>query len=173
WVVRDVEELQVLGREHRRREPVLAQPVQQPAPVAAAKQDDREVLDLARLSQGQRLEQLVQRPETAWEDYESAGVADEHGLSHKEVPELDTNLDVVVQRLLVGQLDVASNREAAGLHAAAVEGLHHARTAAGYDGYAAPGQSRTDLPAPLVQGICGTDPGRTEACHGRANVGQR
>ena len=48
-----------------------AQPVEQPAPVLGAEEDDREVLDLAGLDEGERLEQLVEGAEAAGEDDEA------------------------------------------------------------------------------------------------------
>ena len=61
-VVGDVEQVQVASRRSApRASSVLAHPVEQPGPVGAADQDDREVADLAGLDEGQRLEQLVER----------------------------------------------------------------------------------------------------------------
>ena len=67
--------------------------------------------DLAGLDQGQRLEQLVQRAEAAGQDHERVGVLHEHHLAGEEVAELDAEVDVRVEALLVGQLDVAADRQ--------------------------------------------------------------
>ena len=104
-----------------------------PVPVVLAVQHHREVLDLAGLDQRQRLEQLVERPEAAREDDEALGVLDEHDLAHEEVAELHAEVDVLVQALLEGQLDVAADGDAARLLRPAVGGLHDARAAAGDD----------------------------------------
>jgi len=61
---------------------------------------------LARLRQGQRLEELVERAQAAWEDHESPRVLDEHVLAHEEVAELDAEVDVCIQLLLARQLDL-------------------------------------------------------------------
>ena len=123
-------------------------PVEQPRPVLGADEDDREVADLAGLDEGQRLEQLVERAEAAGQDHERVGVLHEHRLAREEVPELHGEVDVGIERLLVGQLDVAADRQAAGLLAAAVGGLHDPRPAAGDDRPAVAGQ-----PAPDVAGL--------------------
>ncbi len=100
---------------------------------------------LAGLDQGQRLEQLVERPEAAGEDHEALGRLHEHRLAHVEVLEGQAEVDVRVQRLLVRQLDVEADREPAALARAAVGGLHHARPAAGDDGEAGQRQQPPDL----------------------------
>ena len=92
---------------------------------------DREVADLAGLDERERLEQLVHRAEAAGQDHETVGVLHEHHLAGEEVAELDAEVDVLVEPLLVRQLDVAPDGQAATLAAAAVGGLHRARTAAG------------------------------------------
>ena len=89
-----------------------------PDQYVAADEDDREVADLAGLDEGQRLEQLVHRPEAAGQDDEAVGVLDEHDLAHEEVAELDAEVDVRVEPLLVGQLDVAADRQSPALAAA-------------------------------------------------------
>src|ERR1700747_2125637 len=103
---------------------MLAQPVEQTLPVRRAEKDDRKVLDLSRLRESERLEELIERAEAARKDDEPSGVLHEHVLADEEVAELDAEVDVLVQRLLVGKLDVAADRESAGLVAAAVDGLH-------------------------------------------------
>src|SRR3954447_6249416 len=114
-VVGDHERLDVARRDlpaglHR-----VAQPVDQPAPVAAVEQHDREVADLLRLAQGRGLEELVERAEPARQDHEAAGVADEHDLPREEVVEGQTDVDVLVDRLLVRQLDAEADADRARL----------------------------------------------------------
>src|SRR5699024_11405437 len=82
-----------------------AQPVQQALPVVAAHQHHGEHVDLVGLHQAQRLEQLVEGAEAARHHHEAAGVLHEHGLAGEEVAEVDTEVDIVVHALLVGQLD--------------------------------------------------------------------
>jgi hypothetical protein len=110
------------------------------------------VPDLAGLDQRQRLEQLVHRPEAARQDDERAGVLHEHRLAGEEVPELDAEIDVRVDRLLVGQLDVAADREPAAFLAAAVRGLHDPGTAAGDDRETTLREPAGDRPGDLVGG---------------------
>src|SRR3990172_117781 len=65
-VVRDVEELEVGFRDR----PVLdhhgPHPREQSAPVLLPHHHDGEPPDLPRLDEGERLEELAERPETAW-----------------------------------------------------------------------------------------------------------
>ena len=72
---------------------VVADPVEQPLPVIAAEEDDREVEHLAGLDQGQRLEQLVQGPEAAGEHDEPLRRLHEHRLAGVEVPERDADVE--------------------------------------------------------------------------------
>ena len=88
-------EIQLADR--ARREHRVAHPVQQPGPVRPADQDDRELPHLAGLDQRQRLEQLVERAETAGQDDEAVGVLHEHDLAGEEVAELDAEVDVGVR----------------------------------------------------------------------------
>src|SRR5437588_10070153 len=103
------------------------------------------MVDLAGLGEGQRLEELVQGAETAGEDDEAARVFDEHRLAGEEVAKLHAEVDVVVDPLLVGQLDVAADGETARLLAALVGGLHDPRSAAGDDRVATLGDGAAGL----------------------------
>ena len=64
------------------------------------------MLDLARLDQRQRLEELVHRPEAAREDDEALGCLHEHRLARVEVLERQRDVAVRIAGLLVRQLDV-------------------------------------------------------------------
>ena len=129
--------------------------------------------DLAGLDERQRLEQLVHRPVATGEDHEPVGVLHEHRLAREEVPELDPEIDVRVDRLLVGQLDVAADREAAALLAAAIRGLHDARPAAGDDRVALLREESADLARHRVRRVAGIDPRRAEHRDRRADRRQR
>ena len=131
----------------------VADPVEQARPVGPADQHDREVADLAGLDQGQRLEQLVERAEATRQDDEAVGVLHEHHLAGEEVAELDPEVDVRVHALLVRQLDVAADGQAARLVTAAVGGLHRARSAAGDDRVARLGQAAADRAGQLVDRV--------------------
>ena len=64
-VIGDGQQVQVLWADLLLVERLVPDPLQQPVPVVLPVQDDGEVLDLASLDQGQRLEQLIQRAEAA------------------------------------------------------------------------------------------------------------
>src|SRR5216683_3511228 len=151
----------------------LVHPVQQTAPVLGAEQNDREVFDLSGLCQRERFEQLVESSETTWKDHEAARVFDEHVLAHEEVSELDPEVDIRIELLLARQLDVAAHRKAAGLVAASVDRLHHARPAAGDDRKAAPGKGGTEGSTHRVVRVVRLGASRTEHGHGGPDVVQR
>src|SRR5688500_11354326 len=77
-VIGDDQALEVIGRDLALAEYRPLDPIQQPLPIRAAEQDHWEILNLPRLDQGQRLEQLVQRAEAARKDDERLRVLDEH-----------------------------------------------------------------------------------------------
>ena len=137
------------GVDRRLREQRRADPVDHARPVLGAHQDHREVLHLLRLDQGERLEQLVERPVAARKDHERVGVLHEHDLAREEVAELDAEIDVRVEPLLHRQLDVAADRQATAFLGATVGGRHDPRAAAGDDRVAllAPASSRARGPS--------------------------
>src|SRR5687767_5418287 len=92
-VVGDDQALEVARRDLPFDQQRALDPIQQPLPVRAPEQDHREVLDLPRLDQRERLEQLVQRAEAAREDDKSLRVLDEHRLAHEEVAEVERDVD--------------------------------------------------------------------------------
>ena len=128
-------------------------PVEESLPVRGPEKDDREVLDLAGLCEGQRLEELIEGAQAAGEDDESTRVLDEHVLAHEEVAELHAEVDVLVQLLLAGELDVAADRQAACLMAAAVDRLHHPGATAGDDREATAREGCPKVAAGLVDGL--------------------
>ena len=130
------------------------------------------MLDLASLDERQRLEQLIERAEAARKDDEALGVLDEHRLAHEEVAEVQRQIDPVVDRLLVGQLDAQPDRNAACLRRALVGGLHDPRTAAGDDRDAALGEHRRQVFGRLVQRVVRFYAGRAEDGDRRAKFGE-
>ena len=124
------------------------------------------------LDQGQGFEQLVEGPEATGEDHEGLRVLDEHHLADEEVVELDSQVDVLVEGLLEGQLDVAPDRKPPSFAGAAVGRLHDAGSASGDDGEAAPGQQRAQPSRLGVHGIGVGDPGRAEDADGAPDPGQ-
>src|SRR5205823_7931083 len=106
------------------------EPADETAPVALPEEDHGEMIELARLDQYQRLEELVERPESARKDEERGRILHEHRLPHEEVAEVDQRIEVRIRLLLEGKLDVAADREPAALLRALVRGFHDARAAA-------------------------------------------
>src|SRR3954453_4163857 len=84
-VVAEGEQIHVFGADLPFREQVLADPVDEPAPVVLADEHNREVSDLVRLAERERLEHLVERPESAGENHEADRVAHEEELAREEV----------------------------------------------------------------------------------------
>src|SRR5205085_10010985 len=73
--------------------------------------DDGEVTHFLRLNQKQGLEEFVHRTKTTWEDHERFGVFDKHRLAHKEVMEINGDVEVWIWPLLKGKLNIAANRD--------------------------------------------------------------
>ena len=111
------------------------------------------MLDLAGLGQRERLEELIEGAEAAGEDDETTRVLDEHVLADEEIAELDAQVDVPVHRLLVRQLDVASNGQTTCFVATAVDGLHDSGAAARDYRKAAVCERNAELATGLVVGI--------------------
>ena len=76
--------------------------------------------------------------------------------------ELQADVDVGIERLLVGELDVASNRGRAHVVRAAVGGLHDARPAAGHDGESGAAQAPAHFAGHLVIPVVLLEAGRAE-----------
>src|SRR5687768_17047246 len=129
-IVRDEDEIHVARRDLLLEQHARLEPANQPCPVVPAHQNHRELIDLPGLDEGQRLEELIERPEPAGEDDEGDRVFDEHRLPHHEVAEVDERIDVRIGALLEGQLDVAADGASAGVARAAIGRLHDARTRA-------------------------------------------
>src|SRR5918994_5316777 len=161
-VVGERPELEVLGRDVALAEHALAHPVHEPAPVVGPDEDHRELGDLARLDERERLPELVHRPVAAGEDDEAAGVADEHDLAREEVVELERDVAVAVPALLERQLDVEAYRQRLGLTRAAVGGLHDPGAAAGDDREATLADEAGGLAGELVVRIVGGRARRAE-----------
>ena len=71
--------------------------------------------DLAGLDQGERFVQLVERAEAARQHDEAVRVLEEQDFADEEVVTGDVAIEVDVRRLLERQLDVAADRQAAGV----------------------------------------------------------
>src|SRR5688572_28401820 len=67
-VVREQHQVHVAGRDLALDEDAGLKPANEPRPVVAAEEDHGELIDLPRLDERERLEQLVQRAEAAGED---------------------------------------------------------------------------------------------------------
>src|SRR6267143_6029515 len=88
-------------------------------------------MNLVRLNQGQRFEELIKRAEATGKNNERVAVLDEHCLANKEVFELERECQIRIRALLVRQFDVATDGCATRFKRATVGGLHNSRTAAG------------------------------------------
>ena len=66
-------------------------------------------MNLARLDQGQRFKELVERAKATGKNDEGVTVFDEHHLADKEVLELERERQVRIGALLVRQFDVATD----------------------------------------------------------------
>src|SRR6185437_8759740 len=169
----DREQVLVTGADHAASQHAVPDPGHQARPVAAAHQHDRELGYLARLDQGQRLEQLVQRAEPAGQHDERLRVLDEHGLADEEVAELQADLDVVVEPHLGGQLYTQADRNPADAGGALVGRLHDAGPTPGDHRVAGPGQRLADGLGNLVIRAVPLGPGAAEDRHGQAELGQQ
>src|SRR4051794_6979709 len=79
------EQVHVLRTDLPALQQLRADPVHQAAPVVAADEDDREVADLVRLAERQRLEELIERSEPARQHDEADRIANEEELAREEV----------------------------------------------------------------------------------------
>ena len=139
-----------------------ANEVQQLLPVVRIEEDDREVEHLVGLDQRERLEELVERAEAAGEDHEALCGLHEADLARVEVVERDVDVEVRVRVLLVRQLDVEADREAAAFLRAAVRGLHHAGPAPGDHRPTRLREEATGLARGMVSGVVLSNPRGTE-----------
>src|SRR3954447_478829 len=150
----------------------VAQPGQQPGPVLSADQHDREPGHLLGLDQGQRLEQLVERPEATGQHREPLGVLDEHRLAREEVAEVDADVGPAVEPGLPRQLDAEPHAQAAGLAGPPVGGLHRTRPAARDHREPGPGQLAAQLLGQGVRRVLGRRARGAEHGDGRSQLGQ-
>src|SRR5205807_8500438 len=107
------------------------------------------------------------------EDDEGHGVRDEHRLADEEVVELDAQVDVFVEALLEGQLDVQADGEPASLTRAHIGRFHRARPASGDDGKAPAGERRRQGARGIIHRVGWTNARRAEEGYGRTERGQR
>src|SRR6266545_3741206 len=166
-LVRDDEEIEVIGRDHPLCQQEVSNPGEQPLPVVRVEEDDREMEHLAGLDECQGLEELVERPEASGEDDEALGRLHEHRLAHVEMLEGEPDVEVGVRVLLVRELDVEADRKPTAFRGAAVRGLHHAGAAARDDGEACFGEQLSGRDGGLVRGMILAHAGRAEDRHCR------
>jgi hypothetical protein len=110
-------------------------------------------------------EQLVERAEAAGKDHEALGGLHEADLARVEVIEREVDVDVGVLVLLVRQVDVEADREAAPVLRPAVRRLHHAGAAAGDHRPAGLGEEATRRSRGLVRGMAFVHARRPEQRH--------
>src|SRR5690554_723842 len=133
-IVGEENQMLVFGRNRAGFKHAGVERVQDGCPIVFPHQDDREILDLAGLNQGEGLEEFVHRAETAGHDHECVGVFDQHDLSHEEIAKVQGGIEVGILALLKGQPDPTAHRFAADVLGPAVGGFHDARAATGHDG---------------------------------------
>lgn len=135
-LLRIPEELQVLGVDHALVEQVLH--VEDALPILTTDQDDRDRIDLAGLDERECLEELVERAETTRECHQSLRAQQEVQLAKREIVESEAQIGghVGVGILLVGQVDVETDRLGPDVVGAAIGGLHHTRATARHDDHA-------------------------------------
>src|SRR5207245_9180455 len=124
---------------------------------------------LARLDERERLEQLVERSQSTREDAEGLRVFHEHRLAHEEVAELHPQVDVVVEVLLEGQLDVAADRQAASLLRPPVGRLPDPGPATGDDGEALLDQALGNTTGKPIIRVAAPGARRPEDAHRRTD----
>ena len=172
-VVGDDHQVQVFGRDLALSQYPVADPLLQPGPIAGAEHDHREVHDLPRLDQRQRLEEFVHGAEAAREDDEGFRVLDEHRLAHEEVVELDAEVDELVEALFERQLDVEADRQATAFTGTPVGRFHGARAAARDDGEAPAGELGRQRAGGIVHRVGRPNACRSEEGDGRTDGGER
>src|SRR5512142_767140 len=103
-IVGDEQQIEIARRDLLLDEHARLEPAQKTGPVVPAEEDHRELVDLSRLDERERLERLIERPEAARKDDERGRVLHEHELANEEVAELDDRVDVRIRSLLEGEL---------------------------------------------------------------------
>src|SRR6266496_4969845 len=136
----------------------------------AIPEDDRIALDLSRLHQRQRLEELFERSVAPQEGEERGGELDEHVLADEEVGEDELPVEVDIRLLLARQADVQPDRDPAPFAAAAVGGFHDPGPAARDDVESFQREVPRRLAREPVGGIARTEPGRAEDRYGGLDV---
>ena len=116
--------------------------------------------------------EFVEGAEAAGQDHEALCVLHEHHFPDEEVPEVQADVDVLVQPLLEGELDAEADGDALGLAGALVRRLHGARPTAGDDGPAGLHEHAAELYARLVLRRARLGPGRAEHADGGRQFGQ-
>ncbi len=127
------EKFPILGIDHALVRQVVE--IDDVAPVGFAHEHDRHGLDLARLAEGQDLEQFVERAVTAGKRDKRHRPLQKVQLAQREIMEGEAKLgrDIGVRELLARQADVEADRLRPDVERAPVGRFHDARAAAGHD----------------------------------------
>ena len=141
-------------------------------PEFAPEQDQRKGADLAALNERGRLEQLIERTQTAGHDDIGARVFHEHDFADEEILKLDTLIDIRVRRLLVRQDDIQAVGRPAGFVSAAVGGFHRAGTAAGKRREAGQRQFASHFAGQFIMWMPRFEAGRAKDGHRGAELAQ-
>ena len=120
------------------------------SPELSSHDDDREVLYLTGLDEGEGLKHFIHGAEAAGHHDEAIAVFEEEDLADEEVFHRDPLVEVGVMGLLEGEFDVAADGAAVDVFGAPIGGFHDAGAAAGDDGETEFGDGGAHLAGELV-----------------------
>src|SRR5262245_22662074 len=129
--------------------------VEDPVPILTAINDHQDFLcQFFGLSQGEYLEEFVQRTEASGKDNQGFSQVGKPKLAHEEVVELEVQgrRDVGIRELLERQMDIQSNRLAARFMSSQISGFHDSRASSCRHDKAAP--ASRDFDRPFCQQEC-------------------
>jgi hypothetical protein len=170
--VADNQQIDVGSGDLARRENRFAHPVQQPIPVRAVEQNDRKVAHLPGLHQRQRLEQLIERTESAGEDHERLSILDQHHLAHEKIAERHRCIDIRIEMLFKGEFDIETDRPRSRFARATVARFHNAGSAAGNNRKTRLTKRPRHIHGRLIHRIVNADARRSENRDRRTNISQ-
>src|SRR5438270_3980488 len=85
------------------------------------------------LNEEQRLKEFIHGAKATWEDYEGLGIFDKHRLAHKEVAEIERNVQVWIWPLLKRKFNVTAYGYIASLLRTFIACFHDTRATTGND----------------------------------------
>jgi len=168
--VNDVEDVEVFFLDHLVGEQSAFEPIYQAFPIFRSDENDREFHHFVGLDKGDGLGELVQGTKAARHGDVALRIAHEDGLADEEIIEIDVlvGIDIRVEVLLEGQVDVQSHTGGAALLGTFVASFHDTRTATGDDTEAVVGQFLGDLNGHLVVFVTRLGAGRAKDGYARS-----